>query len=130
VGPRLHVSGFVCIRKHFVADSKLYASTRIRIFFVFHRPHVRKNETNTLESLTEHALSHAMSPRCSCRCYNSGEKTSPMLCQLSYAVRSVRVCDISELSLVPSISMQSSNINDFFSVFVWCTQVNMFVMLL
>ena len=25
--------------------------------------------------------------------------TSPMLCQLSYAVRSVRVCDISELSL-------------------------------
>ena len=32
-------------------------------------------------------------------------KTSPMLCQLCYAVRSVRVCDISELSLVPSISM-------------------------
>ena len=31
--------------------------------------------------------------------------TSPMLCQLSYAVRSVRVCDISELCLVPSISM-------------------------
>ena len=29
--------------------------------------------------------------------------TSPMLCQLSYAVRSVRVYDISELSLVPSI---------------------------
>ena len=29
--------------------------------------------------------------------------TSPMLCQLSYAGRSVRVCDISELSLVPSI---------------------------
>jgi hypothetical protein len=28
---------------------------------------------------------------------------------LSYAVRSVRVCDILELSLVPSISMQSSN---------------------
>ena len=25
--------------------------------------------------------------------------TSPMLCQLSYAVRSVRVCDISEPSL-------------------------------
>ena len=35
--------------------------------------------------------------------------TSPMLCQLSYVVRSVRVCDISELSLVPSISMQSNN---------------------
>ena len=34
---------------------------------------------------------------------------SPMLCQLSYAVRSVLVCDISELSLVPSISMQSNN---------------------
>ena len=31
--------------------------------------------------------------------------TSPMLCQLSYAVRSVRVCDISELNLVPSISI-------------------------
>ena len=31
--------------------------------------------------------------------------TSPMLCQLSYTVRSVRVDDISELSLVPSISM-------------------------
>ena len=30
---------------------------------------------------------------------------SPMLCQLSYAVRSVRVYDISELSLVPSIPM-------------------------
>jgi hypothetical protein len=40
-----------------------------------------------------------------------------MLCQLSYAVRSVRVCDISELSLVPSISMQSSN-HDFF--LCWC----------
>ena len=31
--------------------------------------------------------------------------TSSMLCQLSYAVRSVRVCNILELSLVPSISM-------------------------
>ena len=31
--------------------------------------------------------------------------TSPMLCQVSYAVSSVRVCDISELSLVPSLSM-------------------------
>ena len=30
---------------------------------------------------------------------------SPMLCQLSYAVRSVRVYDISVLSLVPSIPM-------------------------
>jgi hypothetical protein len=29
----------------------------------------------------------------------------PMLCQLSYAVWSVRVCDISEQNLVPSISM-------------------------
>jgi hypothetical protein len=28
---------------------------------------------------------------------------------MSYAVRSVQVCDISELSLVPSISMQSRN---------------------
>ena len=33
--------------------------------------------------------------------------TSPMLCQLSYAVRSIGVCDISKLGLVPSISMQS-----------------------
>ena len=30
---------------------------------------------------------------------------SPMLCKLSYEVKSVRVCDISELSLVPSISV-------------------------
>ena len=29
--------------------------------------------------------------------------TSPMLCQLSYAVWSVRVCDISEQNLVPSV---------------------------
>ena len=39
--------------------------------------------------------------------------TSPMLCLLSYAVRSVRVSDISELSLVPKY--QSSN-HDIFSV--------------
>ena len=45
--------------------------------------------------------------------------TSPMLCQLSYAVWSVRVCDISELSLVPSTSMQSSN-HDIFCVGVTC----------
>ena len=44
--------------------------------------------------------------------------TNPMLCQLSYAVRSViRVCNISKLSPVPSISMQSSN-HDFF--LCWC----------
>ena len=42
--------------------------------------------------------------------------TSPMLCQLSYAVWSVRVCDISELNLVPSISMLSNNNHDFFCV--------------
>ena len=41
--------------------------------------------------------------------------TSPMLCQLSYAVRSIRVCDISEQNLVPSISMSSSN-RDIFCV--------------
>ena len=34
--------------------------------------------------------------------------TSPMLCQLSYAVRSVRVCDISE---VGTESSQSFDIN-------------------
>ena len=44
--------------------------------------------------------------------------TSPMLCQLSYAVWSVRVCDISEQNLVPSISMLSNNNHDF-SVLVY-----------
>ena len=39
--------------------------------------------------------------------------TSPMLCQLSYAVWSVRVCDISEQNLVLSISMLSNNNHDF-----------------
>ena len=39
--------------------------------------------------------------------------TSPLLCQLSYAVWSVRVCDISEQNLVPSISMLSNNNHDF-----------------
>ena len=39
--------------------------------------------------------------------------TSPMLCQLSYAVWSVRVCDISEHNLVPSISMLSNSNHDF-----------------
>jgi hypothetical protein len=34
-----------------------------------------------------------------------GTVHSPMLCQLSYAVRSVRVCDISEPNLVLSMSM-------------------------
>ena len=38
---------------------------------------------------------------------------SPMICQLSYAVWSVRVCDISEQILVPSISMLSNNNHDF-----------------
>ena len=39
--------------------------------------------------------------------------TIPMLCPLSYAVWSVRVCDISEQNLVPSISMLSNNNHDF-----------------
>ena len=39
--------------------------------------------------------------------------TSPMLWQLSYAVWSVRVCDISEQNLVPSILMLSNNNLDF-----------------
>ena len=39
--------------------------------------------------------------------------TIPMLCQLSYAVWSVRVCYISEQNLVPSISMLSNNNHDF-----------------
>ena len=42
--------------------------------------------------------------------------TSPMLCQLSYAVWSVRVCDISEQNLVPSISMLSNNNHELESV--------------
>ena len=48
--------------------------------------------------------------------------TSPMLCQLSYAVRSVRVCDISELSLYNSIDINvimwihtQSNITNIFT---------------
>ena len=40
--------------------------------------------------------------------------TSPMVCQLSYVVWSVRLCDISEQNLVPSISMLSNNNHDFF----------------
>ena len=35
--------------------------------------------------------------------------TSPMLCQLSYAVRTVGVSDISEQNLVPSIPKLSKN---------------------
>ena len=34
---------------------------------------------------------------------NIGTYTSPMLCHLSYAIRTVRVSDISEQNLVPSI---------------------------
>ena len=64
--------------------------------------------------------------------------TSPMLCQLSYAVWSVRVCDISEQNLVPSISMLSNNNHDFFCVGVMysgeydacdVTQVNMMLVM-
>ena len=40
--------------------------------------------------------------------------TSPMLCQLSYAVWSVvQVCDISDQNLVPSILLLSNNNHDF-----------------
>ena len=35
--------------------------------------------------------------------------TSPMLCQLSYTVRTVRVSDISEQNIVPMIPVYSSN---------------------
>ena len=51
--------------------------------------------------------------------------TSPMLCQLSYAVWSVRVCDISKLNLVPSISMLSNNNHDFsvYDVIVWWASI-------
>ena len=60
--------------------------------------------------------------------------TSPMLCQLSYSVWSVRVRDISEQNLVPSMSMLSNNNHDsiptvvrhiFQACPVWiCTQSN------
>ncbi len=39
---------------------------------------------------------------------------SPVLCQLSYEVKSVRVCAISLLSLVPSISASFYDINAMF----------------
>jgi hypothetical protein len=39
--------------------------------------------------------------------HRAGWDTSPMLCQLSSEAKSVRVCGISELSLVPSIPMCS-----------------------
>ena len=54
-----------------------------------------------------------------------------MLCQLSYAVKSVRVDDISELSLVPSISVWYQCVKIWYlCVLVLCTQVNrMFVVL-
>ena len=45
--------------------------------------------------------------------------TSQMLCHLSYAVRTVRVSDISEQNLVPSIQMQSSNMIFFRAGFVY-----------
>ena len=44
--------------------------------------------------------------------------TSPVLYRLSYEVKSVRLCDISELSLVPSISVCF-----LFIIMVLCTQV-------
>ena len=52
----LHVSGFVCFRKHFIAVTKLYASTRIRIRCAFDCPHVCELDTKMLEWLIEHAL--------------------------------------------------------------------------
>ena len=47
---------------------------------------------------------------------HAGNRTQFSACQLSYVDRSVRVCDISEQNLVPSIPMQSSNM--IFSVLV------------
>ena len=54
--PCLHVPRFVCIRRHFIAVTKLYASTRIRICCVFDRPHISEFDTRMFESLIEHAL--------------------------------------------------------------------------
>ena len=65
--PRLHVSGFVCIRKHFAADWKVYASTPHTYpdSLRFQGPtHIRENDMNTLEMLTVHALLRMMKPWC------------------------------------------------------------------
>ena len=44
----MHVSEFVCIRRHPIAVTKLYASTRIRICYVFDRPHVSESDPNSI----------------------------------------------------------------------------------
>ena len=64
--PCPHVSGFVCMRKHFVADSKVYASTCTYADSLRFRAstRIRENDTNTPDLLTEHALPHVMNPRC------------------------------------------------------------------
>ena len=58
--PCLHVYGFVCICRHFIAVTKLYASTRIRIFLRF-RPstciRIRSEfDIKIFESFIEHAV--------------------------------------------------------------------------
>ena len=47
--PCLHVSGFVCIHRHFIAVTNIYASTRIRICCVFDCPHVGMVEKSESE---------------------------------------------------------------------------------
>ena len=54
-----------------------------------------------------------------------------MLCQLRYEAKPVRVCGISELTLVPSIPMCSYDYDIVVCVLMLCTEVNiMFFMLL
>ena len=57
VSPCLHVSGFVCIRRHFVAVTKLFASTRIRTCCVFNRPHVSESDPNSILECLNRLLS-------------------------------------------------------------------------
>ena len=44
---RLHVSGFVCIREHFVLDSNLYVSMHVSVFRA--STSIRENDENTLD---------------------------------------------------------------------------------
>ena len=55
--PCLHVSRFVCIRRHFIAVTKIYASTRMRICSVFDRPHVSESDPNSILKCSNRLLS-------------------------------------------------------------------------
>ena len=57
IRPCLHVSEFVCIRRHFIAVTKLYVSTRIRICCVFDRLHVCESDPNSILECSNRLLS-------------------------------------------------------------------------